>query len=52
MKLSFLPFLHQLENRLLQALLARFAIRQISAPSWKSSEMVDCAAVIIDEVAP
>jgi len=50
MKNSFSSFFHRYENLLLQTLLARFVIRQISAPYWGSSELVDCATVLIDEV--
>lgn len=50
MKITLLSFIQQIENQFLQALLARFAIRQISTSSWKSSELVDCATAIMDEV--
>ena len=42
----------RVENRILQLLLARFACRQITASnSRQSSEMIDCATVLLDEVA-
>ena len=49
MKKSFSSLINRFENRLLQALLSRLVIRQISSPLG-SSEIVDCATVIIDEV--
>ena len=52
MKKALCTFKQHLENRLLQILLARFAGRQIEASSWRSSELVDFATVIIDTVAP
>ena len=43
-------FFRRFENKLLVRLLARFAINQIIANTSKSSELVDCATAIIDEV--
>jgi len=43
-------FFQHIENQLLQVLLSRFRVRQIAAPHWGSSELVDCATSIIDEV--
>ena len=42
----------QFENRLLQKLLSRFVVRQIAVSSRNSSELVDCATIVLDEVAP
>ncbi len=42
--------LKRFEQSILQNLLIRFIIRQIDKTTWKSSELVDCATAIIDEV--
>ncbi len=43
-------FFRRFENKLLLRLLARFAMSQLVSNTGKSSELVDCCTVIIDEV--
>jgi hypothetical protein len=50
MNRALLHFIRHFENRLLLILLVRFATRQIVANTRNSSELVDCATVIIYEV--
>ncbi len=38
------------EKQMLQTLLVRFIINQIENPTGNSSELVDCATVLVDEV--
>ncbi|WP_157469813.1 hypothetical protein [Desulfobulbus elongatus] len=47
-----LMFFSRVESRLLRRLLARFIDRQLASPYYGSSELVDCATVLLDEVAP